>query len=202
MMSTSDLSDDEVVPASPASVELENVNFPMAMLNIDFDKENAKKKRLRKNAQNSKSNLIRGVCKKALGLTINPRMDLDAFVLVRDNESKSVTIVGSEEFMSNFKENKCLMACSQKKIFTYNLDQLNLVKKPAVPPSPQNLPKEMASFTPGSQQVYNLQNAALTRGASPLINITSDNSRNINSGIVGRVSAKRKALIPAPQKVR
>ena len=87
------------------------------------------------------------------------------------------------------------MKCGRKKISTYNLEQLNLKPKRAVPLSPKNLPKGLTSFTPGNQQINNLQTAAMTRGASPL-NDHDDTTKNNNSGIVGKVSAKKEGPVP------
>jgi hypothetical protein len=201
------MSDVEVIPASPESVVL-GEGLGLRMLNSPNKKteeeQRKEKKRLKHNALNSKSNRIRGACKKVLGLINNPRMDLDAFLLVKDNDTNNVTIVGSVGMIKKFKSNEALVPYAEKRTYTYNLQQLEIKKKAAVPPSPKNIPKEMLSFTPdmpGNKQVYNLQNAALVRGTSPVIDQQDQPEVCASaSGIVGKVRRRRQHMVPKKQK--
>jgi hypothetical protein len=189
----------EIIPESP-QLGPGGVLFPALVASAGMmteEEKNKEEKRKRHNAANSKSNRIRGVCKKVMDLVNNQRMDIDGFIVIRDNERKNITIVGSDEFVINFKENKPIVSYQEKKTLTFNLEQLNVTRKPAIiPPSPSHIPKQMASFTPGDKQIYDLQNAALHRGNSPLIDSDDVPASASASGIIGK--SKKRVSVAKP----
>lgn len=127
--------------------------------------------RARHAAANSKSRRVKGLCKKVAELLNSERLNFSGILILKDNEMKKVTVYGSTDFVDKFQENEPVVEYVPSKTFTYSLEQLNLQQKEVVQPSPTKMPQQMRSFTPGSRQVFDLQNAALNRGASPLLTL-------------------------------